>query len=96
MPSQKMSEEEIREIATQRVRRRRGFYSHLTAYVLVNLMLVAIWYFTGAGYFWPMWVMLFWGIGLIFNAVAVFLKHDIGGERAAIEKEIAKIKKSGN
>jgi len=95
MPSQKLSEEEIREIATERVKRRRGFYSHLAAYVLVNLMLVAIWYFTGHGYFWPGWVILFWGIGLVFNAVAVFLKHDISSEKRAIEKEIEKIKKSG-
>jgi hypothetical protein len=95
MPSQKLSEEDIREIATERVKRRRGFYSHLTAYVLVNLMLLAIWYFTGAGYFWPGWVILFWGIGLVFNAVAVFLKHDISSEKRAIEKEIEKIKKSG-
>jgi hypothetical protein len=58
-------------------------------------MLVAIWYFTGRGYFWPGWVMLFWGIGLVFNGVAVFAKGDIGSERAAIEKEIEKIKKSG-
>ncbi len=93
--SKKMSDDEIREIATRRVRRRRGFYAHLTAYILVNLMLVAIWYFTGHGYFWPGWVMLFWGIGLVFNAVAVFAKGDIGSERAAIEKEIDKIKKSG-
>ena len=94
--SKKISEEEIREIATHRVQRRRGFYSHLTAYILVNLMLVAIWYFTGAGYFWPMWVMLGWGIGLVFNAVAAFLKHDIGWEKRAVEKEIEKIKKSGS
>jgi hypothetical protein len=59
-------------------------------------MLVAIWYFTGAGYFWPMWVMLFWGIGLVFNAVAVFIKRDIGWEKRAVEKEIEKIKKSGS
>ena len=45
----KMSEEEIREIATKRVRAKKGFYSHLTAYIIVNLMLVAIWYFTGHG-----------------------------------------------
>jgi uncharacterized membrane protein len=90
----KMSEEEIREIATKRVRAKRGFYSHLIAYIIVNLMLVAIWYFTGAGYFWPMWVILFWGIGLIFNAVAAFSKHDISWETKAIEKEVEKIKKS--
>jgi hypothetical protein len=93
--SKKMSDDEIRELATHRVRRRRGFYSHLVAYILVNLMLVAIWYFTGRSYFWPGWVMLFWGIGLVFNGVAVFAKGDIGSERAAIEKEIEKIKKSG-
>jgi len=93
--SKKMSEEEIREIATKRVRARKGFYSHLTAYIIVNLMLVVIWYFTGAGYFWPMWVILFWGIGLIFNAVATFSRHDISWETKAIDKEVEKIKKSG-
>jgi len=93
--SKKMTDDEIRELAARRVRRRRGFYSHLVAYILVNLMLVAIWYFTGRSYFWPGWVMLFWGIGLVFNGVAVFAKGDIGSERAAIEKEIEKIKKSG-
>ena len=91
----KMTDDEIRKLATRRVRERRGFYAHLTAFILVNLMLVAIWYFTGAGYFWPMWVMLFWGIGLVFNAVSVFARGDIGSERTAIEKEIEKIKKSG-
>ena len=93
MASQKMSEDEIRKIATQRVRRRIGFYWHLTTYLLVNLMLVAIWYFSGAGYFWPVWVMLFWGIGLAFNAVAVFLRRDFDWERRQIEKEMEKIKK---
>ena len=93
--SKKMSEAEIREIATKRVRARKGFYSHLTAYIIVNLMLIAIWYFTGAGYFWPMWVILFWGIGLVFNAVAVFSQRDISWETREIEKEVEKIKKSG-
>ena len=89
-----MSEEEIRRVATDRVKARKGFFSHLTVYVLVNLMLVAIWYFTGAHYFWPMWVMLFWGIGVIVNAIAVFARHDTGWEKREIEKEVAKIKKS--
>lgn len=89
-----MSEEEIRKIATERVRAKKGFYSHLAVYILVNLMLVAIWFFTGAQYFWPMWVMLGWGIGLIINGVAVFSKRDSGWEMREIEKEVGKIKKS--
>lgn len=90
-----MSEEEIRRIATQRVQAKKGFYAHLTAYVLVNLMLIAIWYFTGAKYFWPMWVLLFWGIGVIVNGVTVFIRRDIGWEKKEIEKEMEKIKKRG-
>jgi len=91
-----MSEEEMRQIATHRVQAKKGFYAHLTAYVLVNLMLIAIWYFTGAKYFWPMWTLLFWGIGLIINGVTVFVRHDSGWEKREIEKEIEKIKKSGS
>ena len=91
-----MSEEAIRKIATDRVRAKKGFYSHLTIYIVINLMLVAIWFFTGAGYFWPMWVMLGWGIGLVINGVAVFSRRDTGWENREIEKEVEKIKKSSN
>jgi hypothetical protein len=93
--STQISEEEIRKVATQRVQAKKGFYSHLTAYILVNLMLLAIWYFTGAGYFWPMWVLLFWGIGLIVNGITVFARRDMGWEKREIEKEMEKIKKRG-
>ena len=34
----------------------------------VNLLLVAIWAFTGAGYFWPAWVMLWWGAALVMKS----------------------------
>lgn len=51
--------------ATPRPRRRGPDRDHLRAYVAVNLMLVAIWALTGAGYFWPIWPILGWGIGVI-------------------------------
>jgi class 3 adenylate cyclase len=37
---------------------------HATVYVLVNVMLIAIWAASGGGYFWPIWPILGWGIGL--------------------------------
>jgi class 3 adenylate cyclase len=37
---------------------------HLTTYLLVNLMLIGIWAAAGAGYFWPIWPILGWGIGV--------------------------------
>ena len=44
---------------------RRGFSTHLTSYVLVMVLLVAIWALTGAEYFWPAWPALGWGIGIV-------------------------------
>lgn len=37
-------------------------------YLAVMVLLVAIWALTGAGYFWPIWPMLGWGIGLLAHA----------------------------
>jgi class 3 adenylate cyclase len=37
---------------------------HLTIFLVVNLMLIAIWAAAGGGYFWPIWPILGWGIGL--------------------------------
>ena len=37
---------------------------HLTTYLLVNLLLIGIWAASGGGYFWPIWPILGWGIGV--------------------------------
>ena len=50
---------------------RRDFREHLRAYLSVMLLLIAIWALTGAGYFWPVWPILGWGIGVFSHASAV-------------------------
>jgi hypothetical protein len=51
----------------------RAFIEHARSYVLVNALLVAIWAITMfGGYFWPMWPILGWGIGLVAHAMATF------------------------
>ncbi len=37
----------------------------LAPYLAVNVLLIAIWALTGAGYFWPIWPLLGWGIGIV-------------------------------
>ena len=37
----------------------------LVPFVAVNVLLVAIWAATGAGYFWPIWPILGWGFALV-------------------------------
>jgi len=41
-----------------------SFRIHAGVYVVVNLMLIGIWAASGGGYFWPIWPLLGWGIGV--------------------------------
>jgi hypothetical protein len=77
------SEADLRQQAIRSLRKRRDFRSHVVAYVLVNALLVAIWAVTGADYFWPIFPIAGWGIGLAFNA------WDVYGRRPISEAEIA-------
>jgi hypothetical protein len=43
---------------------RRGIGDQLRVYLLVNGLMVAIWLLSGAGYFWPIWVIVPWGFAL--------------------------------
>jgi hypothetical protein len=45
--------------------RRRAFWAHLAPYLLVNTMLVAINLATCPGYFWAVWPILGWGVGIV-------------------------------
>ena len=42
-----------------------GWRMHLVSYLVVILGLWLIWALTGAGYPWPIWPMLGWGMGLL-------------------------------
>ena len=62
------SEQELRRQAVKRLEDRRGLVAHTMAFVMVNLLLVAIWFATGAHFFWPVFPIFGWGIGLAFHA----------------------------
>ena len=46
-------------------------------YAAVNLLLVVVWAVSGAGYFWPVWPLLGWGLGLAKHHV----RHGAAGHR---------------
>jgi hypothetical protein len=46
-----------------------GFGEHLRVYLAVQALLIAIWAVTGAGYFWPIWPLLGWGIGVVVHGI---------------------------
>ena len=39
----------------------RAYRAHVRTFVLVMTLLIAIWALTGAGSFWPVWPLAFWG-----------------------------------
>lgn len=71
-PESARSEEDLRNEAVARLNAKREFKGHLLAYVLVNALLVVIWATTGAGFFWPIFPLLGWGIGMMFHAWDVY------------------------
>ena len=65
---------DLREEAVTRLRKKRDLQAHLLAFVLVNLFLNGIWLLTTpGGFYWPMFPLLGWGIGLAFHVWDVYV-----------------------
>jgi len=65
----------------RQLKKRRDFYGHILIYVLVNAFLVVIWAVTDAhGFFWPVFPIGGWGIGVLMNAWDVFWRPEISEE----------------
>src|SRR3954470_18866927 len=64
---------------SRRGRRRSRFETsvrtHLAVYLVVNVMLIGIWAASGGGYFWPIWPILGWGIGVGCHAAPLLARR---------------------
>ena len=67
-----MDEQARYEAARKRVEEIKGFYSHLTVYLLVNLGLFILNVLNDSSHFWFFWPLFGWGIGVLAHAVSVF------------------------
>ena len=87
-------EEQRDEKLWQIARKRAGFQRSLVSYFVVNAFLWFIWWFTAGRRGinrempWPVWSMLGWGIGLLFQ----YLDAYGGGKKDLVEKEYEKLK----
>jgi hypothetical protein len=82
-----LNEYELRRLARKRV----GFKTNLVSYIIINMFLSGIWFFTTPGaYFWPMWPIMGWGIGLVFNYIDAYMHDAI----FSVEKEYQKLKET--
>lgn len=90
-----LTEEELaRRRVMKRRKERKEFIGHLSTYIGVNAILVAIWFFTGVGFFWPFFPLFFWGMGVVGQGIQYYNKYGPGTKRrennleAEIEREL--------
>ena len=76
------TDDALREAAVTRLRKKRDFATHVLIYLLVNSFLVVIWAVTSGEFFWPIFPIAGWGIGLAANA------WDVYGRKPISEGEI--------
>jgi hypothetical protein len=80
----------LREAAVSRLRKKRDFATHVLVYLLVNGFLVVIWAVTGSDFFWPIFPIAGWGIGLAANAWDVYGRKPIS--EAEIRREMDRLR----
>jgi hypothetical protein len=84
----------VRERAIKRLKKRHDFYGHVLIYVLVNTFLVVIWGLTNVhGFFWPVFPLVGWGIGVVMNAWDVFGDDEFDEQQ--IRREMERLQRHG-
>jgi hypothetical protein len=85
------SEEDLRKQAISRLKKKDAFRKTVLAYILVNLLLIGIWALGDQGYFWPVWVIGGWGIGLAFQAYDAY-GHSGAVTESDVQREMEKLR----
>ncbi len=84
-----MNEEELYDHARKRVKRRRKFYSHLITWVVMSVFFILLNLAT-SDYFWAIFPILGWGIGVAFHGIRIFTNE---WEDSEIDREYERLKK---
>ena len=68
-----MDDAKIVEVASKRANAKLGFYTHLSAYIVVNLLLIVINLISPARHYWFIWPLLGWGVGIFFHGMGTYM-----------------------
>ncbi len=85
------AEEELRNQAVERIKRKRDFVGHVVLYVVVNAGLWVVWAVNGGHThdLWPAWVSGIWLVILLLDAYKVFKERPISDQQ--IDEEIRRM-----
>ncbi|MDR0271820.1 MAG: 2TM domain-containing protein [Clostridiales bacterium] len=87
-----MSDEVLLKLARKRAKAKVGFRAHATSFVAVNVFLVLVYLVSGAGYFWPIWSLLGWGLGLLMHGITVHTSLFSNNYEDEVQAEYQKLK----
>ncbi len=79
--NQSQFELEIRRRVEAKYDERNALLIHLISYAGVNILVWMIWLFAAGGFPWPLFVTLFWGIGMAGHSLDFYNKHGGGAQR---------------
>jgi uncharacterized membrane protein len=83
-------ENNARKAAEARLNAQSGFKKMLGGFVILWVIVVAVWALSGGGSFWPVWVFLGTGIALLYGAWSAYGPRDRGPTETEIEAETKK------
>ena len=72
---------EIRRRVEAKYDERNALLIHLISYAGVNILVWMIWLFAAGGFPWPLFVTLFWGIGMAGHLLDYYNKHGGGAQK---------------
>ena len=79
----------LRSRAVKTLKKRRDFKGHLLVYTMFNTFLVLVWLVTSGpdGFFWPVFPIVGWGIGVVMNAWDVYRPEEFSEDEIAAEMQ---------
>ena len=93
-----MSDEELRKAARHNLKARNDFKVMVAIFIVITLILVAIWFFStgGSGYFWPVWPILAFIVASAFAGLDAYGITRRQITEADIDAEIARMNAKRN
>ena len=88
---------DIYEKAKEKVKKKKKFHKSLSNFLITGTILFFINVFIARGYMWSLWVIFFWGLAILKEAIDVygFPFGSSNWEEQEIEKEMKRMKELG-
>jgi len=78
-----------RDLAIKRIQEKRSFWVHAFTYLVVNAMIAVVWLAMGFSFYWPIFVIAGWGMGLAIHGFNVYRGNSY--TEAQVQRELKRL-----